>query len=187
MRDAGAARRYATAIVELAVEAGSEADVLSDLTTWDTLLTGEGSELFHVLSSPVFSVEERRAVMAAFAEKLGTSDLVVRFLSLLIDRERFGAMHEVVRFVTDDLDARAGRMRVQVRSAVALDAGMRDELAAAFAKATGKTIVLEAEVEPELLGGVVARLGSKVYDASLRTRLQELKHRLIHAQAPAEA
>lgn len=187
MRDAGASRRYATALVKLAVEGGQEEAILAELTAWNTLFAGEGAELFRVLSSPVFGAEERRAVLGEVAGKAKTSDLLVRFMSLLIDRDRMVGFPDIVRHVTADLDARAGRIRVAVRSAAELDDGMKAELTAAFEKSTGKTVLLETEIDPDLLGGLVARIGSKVYDASLRTRLHDLKHRLIHGQAPAQA
>lgn len=187
MRDAAAARRYATALTELSIAAGQEDQTVADLAAWGELLQGEGRPAFEALNSPVFSLEERQGVLNAVAERLGTSDLVRRFLSLLIDRGRIGGLPDIVAFVTQDLDARAGRLRVEVRSAFPLDAALQQELAEAFGVATGKTVLLETQTDPELLGGLVARLGSKVYDASLRTRLHELKRRLIHAQPPAEA
>lgn len=187
MHEAGASRRYATALVKLAVEAGTEESILSELNAWQALFSGEGKELFHVLASPVFGAEERRAVLAEVGGKLKLSPLMQNFMSLLIDRDRMGQFPDIVRHVTADLDARAGRIRVGVLSAAALDDGLKAELTAAFESATGKTVLLETEIEPELLGGLVARIGSKIYDASLRTRLHDLKHRLIHAQAPAEA
>jgi len=187
MRDAGASRRYATALVELAVAASIEESVQAELDAWQALFDGEGRELFGVLCSPVFGTEERHAVLAAVAGTFKGEDLMSRFMRLLIDRDRMALFPDIVRHVTADLDARAGRIRVGVRSAVDLDDGLKAELTAAFEKATGKTVLLESEVDPELLGGLVARIGSKVYDASLRTRLHDLKQRLITAQAPAEA
>lgn len=187
MRDAGASRRYARALVDLAIAEGSEDAVLADLQAWDELFRGEGKALFHALCAPVFSTAERRAVLAAVAEKRGAQRLVARFLNLLVARDRVAAFPEILLHATDALDARANRLRVQVRSADLLSPALQAELAAAFESATGKTVLLDTSVDPSLLGGLVARLGAKVYDASLRTRLAEIKHRLIHAQPPAEA
>jgi F-type H+-transporting ATPase subunit delta len=64
---------------------------------------------------------------------------------------------------------------------------LEGELKAAFATATGKTIVLDARIDPSLIGGMVARIGGRVYDASIRSRLEDVKHRLINAQAAPEA
>lgn len=187
MSETAAAQRYARAIVELAVEAGAHEAVHRDLSTMVQAFAAGGGELGAALASPVFSAEERKGVVAAVLAAEGGHPLTRNFLFLVADRGRLGLLPEILDLVTALLDTRAGRVRVEVRTVEALSPELAAEIKAAFEKSTGKTVLLETRLDPTLLGGLVARLGGRVYDASLRTRLEDLKHRLIHAQAPAQA
>ncbi len=187
MSETAAAQRYARAIVELAVEAGVDEAVHRDLSSVVQAFAAGGGELGAALSSPVFSADERKAVIGAVLAAEGGHALTRNFLSLLADRSRLGLLPEILDIVTTLLDARAGRVRVDVRTVEALSPELAAEIKAAFEKSTGKTVLLETRLDPTLLGGLVARLGGRVYDASLKKRLEDIKHRLIHAQANAEA
>lgn len=187
MSDGSTARRWAKALDGLAVESGEADAVFADLSKVSTALAGEGKALLDALSSPLFSAEERRGVLDAVLVKLRVSGTVASFLRLLADRGRFGLLPAVVAEATQLADARAGRVRVQVTTVDALTPALEKELAAAFGRLTGKTVVLESKVDPSLLGGLVARVGSRVYDASLKSRLSDLSNRLLHASGLPEA
>jgi F-type H+-transporting ATPase subunit delta len=187
MSDGSTARRWAKALDELAVESGRPEAVLADLSSVASVLVGEGEALRHALSSPLFAAEERRAVLDAVLAKLGVAGTVASFLRLLADRGRFGSLPAIVAEATKLADLRAGRVRIQVTTVDALSPELEAELAAAFGRVTGKTVVLEPKVDPSLLGGLVARVGSRVYDASLKSRLTDLTNRLLHAQGLPEA
>ncbi|MCB9664763.1 MAG: ATP synthase F1 subunit delta [Alphaproteobacteria bacterium] len=188
MADGNVALRWARALHSLSVDAGSEDAVLADLQALDAVIAGEGgTDLLQALSSPVFGLDERKAVLADVLGRLGAQQVTLHFLSLLIDRGRFGAVRGIVRSLTQLVDERQGRIRVRVTTVEPLDAKLQAELVAAFERSTGKKVVLESALDPSLIGGLVARIGSRVYDASLRTRLEDLKHRLIHAPALPEA
>lgn len=187
MPDVSAARRWAQALDALAVEAGNADAVLSDLTKVATAVSGEGAPLMQALQSPLFTVAERKAVLGDVLTRLKVKGVVSSFLHLLVDRGRFGALPAIVDEATRLSDARAGRVRVQVTTVDPLSEDLHAALAAAFSKATGKAVVLEPSTDPTLIGGLVARVGSRVYDASLRTRLEDLKNRLIHTAALPEA
>jgi F-type H+-transporting ATPase subunit delta len=187
MSDSNIARRYARALVELATEAGNADAVERDLANVvDTLLAHDG-ELFKALSNPVFTAEERGKVLNVVLPRLGASDLSRRFLMLVSERGRLGSIVEIRDIYTSTMDERAGRVRVRVSTVDPLSPQLEGELKAAFATATGKTIVLDARIDPSLIGGMVARIGGRVYDASIRSRLEDIKHRLINAQAAPEA
>lgn len=187
MSETSAAQRYARAIVELAVEAGASDAVHRDLTAVVQAFAAGGGELGTALGSPVFSADERKAVLAAVLLAEGGHPLTGNFLNLVADRGRLGLLPIILDLVTGMLDERAGRVRVEVRTVEALSPELAADLKAAFEQSTGKTVLLETRLDPTLLGGLVARLGGRVYDASLKKRLEDLKHRLIHAQATAEA
>lgn len=179
--------RYARAIVELAVEANAEDAIQRDLASVvEAMAAGQG-ELGAAIASPVFSADERRAVLGKVLDVEGVHALSRNFLFTLADRGRVGLLPDITRKVMETLDARAGRVRVEVRTTEPLSPELAAEIRAAFEKSTGKTVLLETRIDPSLLGGMVARLGGRVYDASLRTRLNDLKHRLIHGAATAEA
>jgi len=187
MSDANAARRYAAALVDLAVSLGEADKVEKDLQRLTTLFAGEGSELFEALCAPIFSVEERGSVLTAIVPRLGLSDLTRRFLGLLSERERMVALPAISKIFTERMDAIAGRVRVVVSTVEPLTPTLEAEIRAVFEKATGKSVVLDARIDPSLIGGLVARIGGRVYDASIKRRLEDIKQRLIHSQATPEA
>lgn len=182
-----AARRWARSLAELAVDAGVADAVGTDLNELAEALSGEGAALLEALSSPVFTLEERKGVLGALYGKLAVQDLTKAFLGTLAEYDRMGLLPGIHAAYTQIMDDRAGRVRVAVSTVDPLPPALEAELKLAFEKATGKTILLETSLDPSLIGGLVAKVGSRVYDASLRTRLQDIKTRLIHAQAPAEA
>ena len=187
MADSTAARRYARALVGLAAEANAIDAVVTDLEGVLATLTGEGDELLKALTSPVFGLDERKAVLTEVLTRLEVQDITKHTLLLLADRDRLSDIPLVVAFASKLLDERAGRVRVQVATVDPLTPQLETSLREAFEKATGKTVVLETRLDESLIGGLVARVGDTVYDASLRSRLASLKHQLIHSQVPAEA
>jgi F-type H+-transporting ATPase subunit delta len=187
MADLNAARRWAEALIELAVEARNEDAVQRDLVEVVEAVTGEGGALLKALASPVYDVEERKAVLGSVLGRIGVQPLSSNFLRLLVDRGRIGLLPEIAQVYREHIDERAGRLRVQVTTVDPLSPELERELQAAFAKATGKSVVLDTRLDKSLIGGLVARIGGRVYDASLRTRLEDIRSRLVHAQALPEA
>ncbi len=110
--------------------------------------------------------------------KLELHTLASNLLRLLIARGRFDALGAIVDVLTETVDERAGRVLVRVTTAEPLSPQLEMEVRAAFEKSTGKTVRLEALVDPALL---VARVGGRVYDSSVRTRLEDLQNKLIRA------
>jgi F-type H+-transporting ATPase subunit delta len=189
MADRTAARRYAQAFLSLASDndaVGRWGEQLDQVLA----LSGQGGGLLlKVLSSPVFTAAERRkAVEVAFSE-LGVQldPQTLNLLRLLIDRGRYGILPDLVSFYHEGADELAGRVRVQVVTAEPLSDALAAEVQSALEQSTGRQVVLERNVDPALIGGLVARVGGKVFDASLRTRLQNLKNRLILGHSVAEA
>lgn len=187
MSDAKVARRYARALVEIAVEDHTEDRVLVELQDFCAAIAADGKELRNALCSPMFSAEERIAVLSAVGPRLGLSKTTTNFLRLLAERGRVGLIDEVRRIYTTAMDERAGRVRVEIYTTDPLtpqrEAGIRET----FQQATGKTVVLDARIDKSLIGGLVARIGDRVYDASLRSRLEDIKRRLLNAPVSLEA
>jgi len=187
MSDGQIARRYARALIDLAVAAGQESTVEAELSRFLDLMLGDGRELFGALKSPLFSAEERVGVLDAVLPRLGIGPVTGGFLKFVSDRGRMSTLPHIGHIFRSAMDERAGRVRVQVSTVEPLSPQLESSIQAAFSKATGKVVLLEARIDPSLIGGLVARVGDRVYDASLRTRLEDVKHRLINAPAAPEA
>lgn len=179
MSEQNVARRYARALVQLAVEEGADEAVQFDLARLDDLFRTDGKELYAVLRSPIVKGEERLAVLQAVLPRIGVHSVTSRFLRQLSDADRFKAFGDIVRLYTAAMDERAGRVRVLVTTTEPLTPMMETEIKASFERGTGKKVLLDARIDPTLIGGLVARVGDTVYDASLRTRLTDLKQRLL--------
>ncbi|MCB9685390.1 MAG: ATP synthase F1 subunit delta [Alphaproteobacteria bacterium] len=176
------ALRYAQAMVEVADEMPGASEAMArDLDAFMALMDRDGRQLGAALESPVFTVEERRAVLEQLLPKLGLHPLTANLIRLVNDKRRFPQLHDIADAFRDLTDERAGRARVTVQTAQALSPELEGEVRTALEKATGKTLILTTEVRPELIGGLVAKIGDKVYDSSLRTRLDQIKQALLRA------
>jgi F-type H+-transporting ATPase subunit delta len=187
MADAKASRRYARALELLAVEQRAEEAVLAEVLRFVHVLQHESPELRNMLRSPVFSAAERLAVLDAVLPRLQIGGVTALFLRFLSDRGRMSLVEEIARQYSDAMDVRAGRVRVHVSTTDPLTPQLEALLRDTFQRATGKQVLLEAKIDASLIGGLVARVGDKVYDASLKTRLEDIKRRLIRAPADAPA
>ncbi|HSN91686.1 MAG TPA: F0F1 ATP synthase subunit delta [Anaeromyxobacteraceae bacterium] len=171
------ARRYAKALFSLALESAR-------VEQWaDALLALKGAvasspELRDVLENPVYSKEHRRAVMAALAERLALDPAPTSLLALLADRNRLAHLSALADHFRDLADAHLGRIRAKVTSAVPLPDEAAQAIALRLAGSSGAKVLLDQAVDPELLGGVVAQVGSLVYDGSLRAQLRALRRTL---------
>lgn len=187
MADRSAARRYAAAFLSLATEIGQVEQLGKDLDATLEVARAEDGLLLRVLSNPVFSAEERVSVVTTLIPQLGVQPMTSNLLRLMVEKGRFAVLPDLVEIYHAEADAEAGRLRVQVTTADALSADLAEEIRAALARSTGKEIVLDTNIDPDLIGGMVARVGGKVYDASVRARLDDLKYKLIHGQTAAQA
>lgn len=187
MADTTAAKRYAQAMIEVAAEADAIDKIGADLAGFAALMNEHDGLLGDALRSPVFTAEERRSVLDGVLPKLDLHPLSANLLNLTNDKGRLGLVDQIARAYGDLADERAGRLRVIVQTAEPLTKKLEEEIRKALAAATGKQIVLQTEVEPQLIGGMVARVGGKVYDSSIRTRLQQIKGALLSSAPTAQA
>jgi len=181
--DINVAKRYADALIEVAVEADQTPRIGQDLATFESVLMAYDGLLISVMASPVFTTEERDDVLLQILPKLGLHELSANLFRVMNTNRRLGIFSEFRRQFDALADGRAGRVRVQVSTAEALSPQLETEIKAALEASTGKTVLVEHTIDPSLIGGMVARVGGTVYDSSLRTRLEQLHHTLIVAQA----
>ncbi len=170
----GLAGRYATALFDLALERGALEKVEADLGALEAAL-GASPDLKRMLRSPIVSRDEHQRTLDAFADRLGLGDLVRNFLSLLAQKRRLLALGGVIAQFRLLVAAHRGEETAEVVSAAPLEAGDLDRLRESVARHAGRAVNLTARVDPGLLGGLVLRIGSRMIDASLKTRLQQLE------------
>ena len=172
MADGSIARRYAKALVALGQEEGGITDALTqELEAAVAALQANNGQLLEALCHPALSLSERKAVLDAVLPKLNIQPLLQNFLKLLLDKQRFSYLPAIAEDARRQADDLAGRARAVVTTASKLTAALEKEVKATLEKATGKEILLEANIDPSLIGGMVAQVGGKVFDASVKTRL----------------
>ncbi len=173
------ARRYAQAMAEVAEPEGVVEVVGRDLERFAELMAANGGPLGDALASPVFTTEERRAVIDQLLPRLGLHRLTANLLHVVNEKRRFALMSAIASAYRDLADARANRARITVQTATPLGAELEREVREALERVTSKQVLLTTELRPELIGGLVARVGDTVYDSSIRTRLEQLKQSLL--------
>jgi F-type H+-transporting ATPase subunit delta len=170
----GVAGRYASALFDLAEEANQVRQVEKDLIALQGLLD-ESADLTRMVRSPVFSSDEQGRAIAAVAEKAGLAPLVVNFLKVLARNRRLFAVQDMIRTFL----ALAARQRGEVNAEVATAHSLSDDQLAALKEtlraSAGKDVQLITKVDPTLLGGLIVKMGSRMIDSSLRTKLTSLK------------
>jgi F-type H+-transporting ATPase subunit delta len=176
--DVGA--RYAQALFDLAVETNTLPEVEGDLKSLAAMI-GASADLRTLLASPKFSAEEKGEGLAAIAQKAALGQTVRKFLGLLAVNRRTQALAEIIRAFQALAAARRGAVSAQVVTAVPLTDAQRDGVAAALRTALGKDPQIETRVDPAILGGLKVRVGSRLYDASLKSKLDSLKFALKRA------
>jgi F-type H+-transporting ATPase subunit delta len=170
----GVAGRYASALFELAEEASQVRQVEKDLAALQGMLD-QSPDMKRMVRSPVFSSGEQGRAIAAIAEKAGFAPLVVTFLKVLARNRRLFALNEMIRTFL----ALAARQRGEVNAEVASAHPLNDEQLAALKDmlraSAGKDVQLITKVDSTLLGGLIVKMGSRMIDSSLRTKLTSLK------------
>ncbi len=171
------ARRYAKALFSLAVETGRVEGWAASLEALRHAVE-TSPDLEDVLSNPVYSREQRRVIVEKLAAALSLDPEPAHLLFLLGDRNRLAYLPAVVETFRDLADAHLGRIRAKVTSAVKLDDAAAQAIAEKLSQATKAKVLLDRAVDPALLGGVIAQVGSLVYDGSVRAQLETLRNQL---------
>jgi F-type H+-transporting ATPase subunit delta len=174
------AHRYARALVDIVMTEGSPVkpeDASAQLSAVEGLIQ-ESPELRTALLTPAIQNSRKRAVMGKLLDELGAAPLIKNFVYVVIDHRRIGVIADIREAFELQLDERLGFVRAEVSSAAPLSEQLGAGLESELSKLTGKRMRLKFNVDPELLGGVVARIGSTVYDGSLRGELRQLGRKL---------
>lgn len=172
------ARRYAQALLELGVETGALDRLVEELGTiasaWET-----SPDLRNALENPLVAHDAKKAVMMELSDQIGATPTTRHALLLLVDRRRTQALPYIAQYLREFADARKGIVRAEVTTATALSDAYYARLQTQLEKMTGKKVVVDRKTDETLIAGVITRIGDRILDGSLRTRLQSLKDSLL--------
>lgn len=175
------AGRYATALFELADERKALDLVADDLRALKAMLAASG-ELRRLVRSPVIGRAEKAKALEALMERAGLDGLTRRFVGLVAANRRLMALDRMIDAYLAELARRRGEITARVTSAAALSAAQKTALGAAVKRAVGGKVAVEHRIDPSLLGGLVVRVGSRMVDSSLSTKLKKLELAMKGAQ-----
>jgi F-type H+-transporting ATPase subunit delta len=178
---AGMAGRYATALFDLAKETNAIDGVKADLDRFDALL-GESADLTRLIRSPVFSADEQLQALSAVLDRAGIGGLAAKFLKLVTTKRRLYAVRDMIRAFRALVAQHKGEVTAEVTVAEPLRSEYLDALRSALKSVSGKDVDLDIKVDPAIIGGLVVKLGSRMVDTSLRTKLNAIRHAMKEAR-----
>ena len=170
----GMAGRYATALFDLARESNAIEQVQSDLKFFDALIA-DNPDLTRLVRSPVFGAEEQEKALAAVLAKAGVTGVAANFLRVVASNRRLFAVRDMIRDFNKLVAAHKGEVTAQVTVAEELNDARMNEIRAALRDVTGKDVKVDVTVDPAIIGGLKVKLGSRMVDASLRTKLNSIR------------
>jgi F-type H+-transporting ATPase subunit delta len=172
------ARRYATALADVVMNSDQIETVRGELKDWEKLI-GENVDLRTALNNPAISHANKEKVLESLLERTHPSRTTSNFLRILLRNGRLTELGEINDRFAAELEERSGVVSAEVVSARELPDGERVALSSNLEKLTGKKVNINFNIDSELIGGVVTRIGSTVYDGSVKTQLENLREQLI--------
>jgi F-type H+-transporting ATPase subunit delta len=177
----GMAGRYATALFELALETNAIEPVKTELDRFDALVA-DSADLTRLVRSPVFSTEEQLQALSAVLDRMGIRSIAANFLKLAATNRRLFAVRDMIKAFRALVARHKGEATAEVTVAEPLKDQHVDALRAALKSVSGKDVDLDVKVDPAVLGGLVIKLGSRMVDSSLRTKLNAITHAMKEAR-----
>ena len=171
----GVAGRYATALFELALESNAIDTVRADLAKFQALLV-ESPDLSRLVRSPVFTADVQEKALSAVLQSAGIGGIAANFLKVVAGNRRLFAVGEIIKGFSALVARHKGEVSAEVTVAEPLSDARLAEVKEALNAVTGKDVKVDVKVDPSIIGGLVVKLGSRMVDSSLRTKLYALKH-----------
>lgn len=171
----GIAGRYAAAVYELAKEANDVQGLESDIALLLTAMA-ESSDFNDLIHSPVYSRSEQAAAITAIAKQAGVSTLMTNTLALMANKRRLFVLPQLLQRLRDEIAADKGEVTADVTSAKALTKAQSEKLAETLKARMGKNVTINASVDESLIGGLIVKVGSKMIDTSIRSKLSSLQN-----------
>jgi F-type H+-transporting ATPase subunit delta len=173
-----AAIRYARALLDVAVKEHADLEQIERELTAFADLFKQYPLLEKVLLNPAVPVPRKRAAVADILARASFSSIVSKLLALLADRDRLVLAPDLLNAYSDRLLDYRGIVRAEVTTAIPIDASRTETIQRGLAALTGRTVSMSTKVDPTIIGGMIARIGSTVYDASVGRQLQRLKEKI---------
>ncbi|MEO5336149.1 MAG: F0F1 ATP synthase subunit delta [Magnetospirillum sp. WYHS-4] len=170
----GLAGRYASALFELAEADKALERVAEDLSRLDAMIR-ESADLARLIRSPVVARADQAKAMTALVRRIDAADLTHRFIGLVARNRRLSALPAMATAFQSLLAAKRGEVTAEVVSAGELSAAQVEALTVSLKKAVGSAVTVEARVDPSLIGGLVVKVGSRMVDSSLRSKLLQMR------------
>jgi F-type H+-transporting ATPase subunit delta len=178
----GMAGRYATALFELALDEKAVDAVKTDLDTFDAMVA-DSADLLRLVRSPVFGADEQGKALAAVLDKAGIAGLAGNFLKLVTSNRRLFAVRDMIKAYRTLVARWKGEISAEVTVAEGLPDNRLEELKTALKSITGgKAVDLNVRIDPAIIGGLTVKLGSRMVDSSLRTKLNAIRHAMKEAR-----
>ena len=171
------ARRYATALADVISEQREEAEVRDELGQWAKMFASNAN-LLEIFSNPTVGYEQKQKVLSELISRTKVRPTTANFLRVLLKNQRMADLPQVTAKLSQTLDERSGVISAEVTSAQPLPAATTAALASRLGEITGKKVSLNFATDETLLGGIVTRIGSTVYDGSVRNQLERLGEEL---------
>ena len=176
----GVAGRYATALFELARDEKSVDAVKADLDRFDAMIA-DSADLARLVRSPVFTADEQAKALAALLDTSGIAGTAAKFLKVLTANRRLFAVRDVIKAFRVLVARFKGKVAADVTVAEQLSEKNLDALKTALKAVTGQDVALNVKLDPAIIGGLVVKVGSRMVDSSLRTKLNSIKSAMKEA------
>jgi len=171
------ARRYAAALADVVIAQGEAREVQDELNAWAQMLE-DNSALLEVFRNPTIPYEQKRNVLNTLIARTRVRPTTANFLQVLLQNHRLSELKEINQKFALQLDERSGVVSAQVTTARVVPESTKETLRTQLGMLTGKKVRLQFAVDEALIGGIVTRIGSTLYDGSVRTQLQQIKQKM---------
>jgi F-type H+-transporting ATPase subunit delta len=177
----GMAGRYATALFELALENNAVDQAQSDLKAFDALVA-QSAELERLVRSPVFSADDQARAVGAVLDRMGLGGIAANFVKVVARNRRLFAVRDMITAFNTLVAKHKGEVTAEVTVAETLNDARLNDIREALRQVTGKDVKVDVTVDPSIIGGLKVKLGSRMVDASLRTKLNSIKFAMKEAR-----
>ena len=172
------ARRYATALADVVSSRGEAHQVQEELSAWERMMY-ENPQLLEVFRNPTIPYDQKRGVLSTLIARARVRPTTANFLQVLLQNQRLADLREINQSIAQELDRRANIVSAHITTARPVPQAAQAALRARLADLTKHEVRLQFEVDENLIGGVRTRIGSTIYDGSVRSQLQQIKEKMI--------
>ena len=177
MSSQSVSRRYAIALADVLSEVAQPRNIQEELISWEQMISSN-LQLREVFANPTIPYEQKRAVLNELIGKTGVQETTANFLQILLKNQRLTALAGVNSKLADVLDERAGAVAAHITTAHPVSEESKRSISEKLSRFTGKSVRLSFALDDSLIGGIVSRVGSTVYDGSIRTQLDQMEKAL---------